>query len=121
MEGACRDPGAGAVAGAVDRLAAAGEDAVRRRAKVDANHADIVQALRSVGWYVIDLARAGSGVPDLLCVRRGMVQLVEVKDGSKKPSARRLTLAQIELHEDCRSAGVPVVIVSSVAEALELS
>jgi hypothetical protein len=39
---------------------------VRRAAKVDANHGEIVKALRSAGCGVLDLSAVGNGCPDLL-------------------------------------------------------
>lgn len=62
--------------------------------KVDANHAHIIEALRAVGASVSSLASVGDGVPDLLVGYRGENFLLEVKDGTKVPSARRLTDAQ---------------------------
>jgi hypothetical protein len=43
--------------------------------------------------------------------------LIEVKDGSKSPSRRQLTPAQITLHAAFAKAGIPVCVISSVAEA----
>jgi hypothetical protein len=60
---------------------------MRRAAKVDANHADIVKALRAAGCGVLDLSKVGNGCPDLL-VHAGVTVLMEIKDGSKPPSAR---------------------------------
>ena len=93
---------------------------MRRLARTDRNHAAIVGALRAIGWYVIDLSRAGAGIPDLLCVRGGIVKLVEVKDGAKPASRRKLTAKQVELHGECQLAGVPVVILESVEQAVQL-
>lgn len=64
---------------------------VRRRAKVDANQAEIVQVLRRIGATVQSLAEVGDGCPDFLVGFRGRNYLLEVKDGSKSLSRRRLT------------------------------
>lgn len=64
---------------------------MRRAAKVDANHAEVVKALRQIGCSVASLASVGAGVPDLAVGYRGVNFLLEVKDGSKVPSARKLT------------------------------
>ena len=64
---------------------------MRRAARVDANHADIIAAFRSFGFSVADTSRLGSGFPDCVIARNGITGLVEIKDGSKPASARRLT------------------------------
>lgn len=91
---------------------------MKRYPRKDANHADIVNALRKFGWSVLDLAAMGSGCPDLLIGRRGKTQLAEIKDGSKPPSARQLTDDQIEF-----IAGWPddVLILQSVDDVLAIS
>jgi hypothetical protein len=55
---------------------------VRRAAKVDANQAQIVQALRAAGASVHSLASLGRGMPDLLVGYGGKTALMEVKDGA---------------------------------------
>lgn len=45
---------------------------------------------------VLDLSQLGGGVPDLLACRGPRCWLFEVKDGTKPPSARRLTDDQIK-------------------------
>ena len=52
---------------------------MRRRARVDANQAEIVEALRALGVSVQSLASVGDGCPDLLCGYRGRNILLEVK------------------------------------------
>jgi Holliday junction resolvase len=89
---------------------------LRRAAKVDRNQPEIVSALRQVGADVQSLAAVGDGVPDLLVGFRGTTFLIEVKDGSKAPSARQLTDDQIKWHAAWR--GGRCVVVHDVTEAL---
>jgi hypothetical protein len=90
----------------------------RYRAKIDANHTDVVNALRNVGAGVQSLAGVGDGCPDLLVAFRGAWHVLEVKDGSKPPSHRKLTPAeQMWLLRFDELA--PVFVVNSADEALE--
>lgn len=93
---------------------------MRRAAKVDRNQREVSQALTQCGAWVIDCSRIGEGYPDLNVVHRGRVMYVEVKDGSKPPSARKLTPAQVEFHARAAAHGVPVHVVKDIDEALEL-
>jgi hypothetical protein len=88
---------------------------MRRAAKVDANQAEVVDALRRVGASVQPLHAVGAGVPDLLIGYRSMNYLLEVKDGNKPPSARKLTTKQIEWHEAWRGS---VLTVTSAEDAI---
>ena len=69
---------------------------MRTAAKVDGNHGEVVKALRAHGIAVKSTAAMGSGFPDLICAVRGVTVLLEVKDGAKPPSERRLTAAEAE-------------------------
>lgn len=51
----------------------------------------MVDALRKAGCSVASLAALGCGLPDLMVGFRGRNILLEVKDGSKSLSRRRLT------------------------------
>lgn len=51
-----------------------------RRVKRDANHAEIVAALKGVGATVLDLAAVGGGCPDLLVGFKGRNTLLELKN-----------------------------------------
>jgi Holliday junction resolvase len=88
--------------------------------RTDSNHAQILDALASVGWYTLDLSRAGFGAPDVLAVRAGRLIPIEIKDGAKSASRRQLTPAEVEVHAAFAAAGVPVVVVTTVDEALAL-
>lgn len=66
-----------------------------RAARVDRNHGEIVKAARKLGCLVWSTAAVGKGFPDLvICLPKRLgrrVVLCEVKDGTKPPSARKLT------------------------------
>jgi Holliday junction resolvase len=91
---------------------------MRRSAKVDANQVEIVKALRSVGCTVQSLAATGQGVPDLLVGFRERTYLLEIKDGSKPASARKLTPDQVIWHQNWR--GGPLAVVESVEDAFRV-
>lgn len=91
----------------------------RRAARVDANHREVIQALRAAGCIVADTSRLGSGFPDAIATRRpdgsSRVVMLEIKDGAKPPSARKLTEAEAEF---ARVWGDHCVTVTSAEEAL---
>jgi hypothetical protein len=89
---------------------------MRRAMRVDANQEQIVSALRARGAGVRVISQ-GDGIPDLLVGYRGYTILMEVKDGQKVPSARKLTPAEQKFFDDWQ--GGMLVIVNSVEEALE--
>ena len=51
--------------------------------KVDANHGEIRDGLRALGYQVVDTSKHGAGFPDLIVINKecSMVFLTEVKDG----------------------------------------
>lgn len=90
---------------------------MRRAARVDANHEAVVGALEAAGAVVESLAAVGGGVADLLVGFRFRLCLIEVKDGAKPPSARKLTPAQVEWHK--KWDGFPLHIVTGPEDALK--
>lgn len=90
---------------------------MRRAARVDANQRAVMDALQAVGASVQSLAAVGDGVPDLLVGYRKQTFLLEVKDGDKPPSKRKLTPHQVSWHREWQ--GAPPDVVESVAQALE--
>lgn len=72
---------------------------MRRAARLDGNHKDVVDALTKIGATVQSLASMHGGVPDLLVGYHGKNVLLEVKDGSLVPSARTLTVDELQWQE----------------------
>lgn len=91
---------------------------MRSKGRIDANQKAIVAVLRKCGADVQSLANIGSGVPDLLIYHShcGYV-LAEVEDGSKPPSAQRLTPDEEAFHARWHGR---IEILRSVDGALKL-
>jgi hypothetical protein len=89
---------------------------MRRAARRDANEGDIIRAMRAEGAYVKQIN--DEGLFDLLVSYRGETLMIEVKDGAKPPSARRLTDAEQKFHDEW--PGSDLYIVNSVEEAIAL-
>lgn len=59
--------------------------------RIDANQPAVVNAFRSLGCHVALTHEVGKGFPDIVVSWNGFTVLVEIKDGSKPPSKRKLT------------------------------
>lgn len=90
----------------------------RLAARRDANEVSLIETLRSAGCIVV--AISGKGVPDLLVWSPflKLIVLLEVKDGRKNLSSRKLTDDQVLFHAQWKAAGAPVHKVSNAAQAL---
>jgi hypothetical protein len=84
--------------------------------RTDANHAEFRALLNKCGVVYGDLSGVGRGWPDLLVLVRGVWQLVEIKDGKKPPSARKLNPIQTQLHTRVANAGGRIWTFSTIAE-----
>jgi len=69
---------------------------MRRAGKIDDNQTAIVNALRAHGASVSITSAVGQGFPDLCIGFGGRTFILELKDGSKSPSRRRLTPDQVK-------------------------
>lgn len=87
----------------------------RTRAKVDTNQSQIVKVLRAVGASVATTHQVGKGFPDIVVGYKGHNYLLEIKDGDKPPSQRKLTADEQEWHDKWRGT---VKIVNNETEAL---
>ena len=74
---------------------------MRRAARVDGNHAEIVDCFKKLGCSVLSLAPLGKGVPDLLVAIKGITWLVEVKMPKGKETADQMEFAAT--WKGCRS------------------
>ena len=91
---------------------------MRRAAKVDSNHSDVVEAFRKMGASVFSTHMVGAGFPDLVVGYRGRNYLVEVKDGEKRPSARALTEDEQKFFDTWKGQVMIVESVTEIAECL---
>ena len=90
-----------------------------RAAKIDANQNEIVNALRKAGCSVQILSSVGKGCPDILVASpSGFLVLMEIKDGNKPPSARKLTPDQVEFHREWNSE---IAIVLDAEQAIDIA
>jgi Holliday junction resolvase len=88
---------------------------MRRKAKVDSNQPEIVEAFRKLGYSVLLLHQVGSGCPDICVGKHGYNYLVEIKDGKKSPSQRELTPQEKDFHDSWRGH---VMIINSVQDVV---
>ena len=86
--------------------------------RVDANQAEIVEALRDIGAGVAVTSDLGNGFADIVVGWQGNNWLFEIKDFSKPPSARRLTPAEKKFHDTWRVHG-QIDVITSFDDALQ--
>jgi hypothetical protein len=86
--------------------------------KVDANHKEIVDALKTIGASIIDASRLGKGMPDLIVGFRGQTVLMEVKNPKTQYGRKGLNENQRKWAESW--AGGPLAIVDGPDAALRV-
>jgi hypothetical protein len=57
---------------------------MRRAAKVDLNHGEIMEAVRTAGWVARSTAMVGDSFPDVCAAKGGVTVLLEVKSAGEK-------------------------------------
>lgn len=88
--------------------------------RVDANHAQVASALTQIGAVVVDVSRAAGAGLDLIVAFRGRLYAMEVKDGAKVASARKLTNSEQRLASDLARVGCVLHVVAGVDEAMRV-
>jgi predicted Holliday junction resolvase-like endonuclease len=91
-----------------------------RANRIDANQTEIVEALRKAGAEWIPTSGDPSIGFDGLVAHQGRLFVVEIKDGSKPASARRLTDRERKRKEQVEYKGVPYNVIESKEDALKL-
>jgi len=92
---------------------------MRRAARTDSNHQDIVKSLRDIGCTVLNTHQLKNAF-DILVGYRGNLFIVEIKDGDKPKSARKLTEGEEKCKRDFERVGVSYNVIESVEEAIKL-
>ena len=90
-----------------------------RKARVDNNQKEIVKELRKVG-AVVKHTHTIKNLFDILVYYKGKTYSVEIKDGTKPPSARKLTEGELVCKKDLESVGVKYWVIESIEEALNM-
>jgi hypothetical protein len=67
--------------------------------RTDANQKDIVEMVRKLpGASITSTHTIGKGFPDLVIGYKGINYLIELKDGNKPKSQKKLTPDEVEFH-----------------------
>ena len=68
---------------------------MRTAARKDANHDQIVRLFKKLGWSVLDVAQL-KNCCDIFVSKNLITIAVEIKDGEKYPSQRKLTEGELK-------------------------
>lgn len=90
---------------------------MRRNARIDSNQNEIVRTFRRLGATVLITAQLKNCF-DLLVGYRGVNYIVEVKDGKKPPSQRKLTDGEQKFKDNWK--GGEYYIVESIEDAINI-
>lgn len=90
---------------------------MRYAARTDDNQKEIVAAFRKFGCSVLDTHALSHGVPDILVSKHKKTVFIEIKDGSKSPSARKLTKDEEHFHTNWQGI---VVVVESLSDVIDV-
>lgn len=86
--------------------------------RVDANQKKVVEQLRKLGCSVAVTSMIGKGFPDFIVGLRGSKNfLIELKDGSKPPSQRKLTPDEVKFHAGWRGQ---IAVCNNIDEIIKL-
>ncbi len=87
-----------------------------RAAKVDDNQPEIVKALRKAGWYVLIISQL-KNCCDIMISKNGRTVAIEIKDGNKPPSKRKLSEGEQKFRDNWQGE---YALVESIEDALAI-
>lgn len=90
---------------------------MRRRGRTDANQTGIVEFAREIGMSVQITSQLGDGWGDAVIGYRGLSVPVEIKDGSKSPSRRKMTDDEKAMHLQWRGS---FALIEGVGDILDV-
>lgn len=91
-----------------------------RASRIDGNQASLDKLAADLGAVVIRASVAPELGFDRLYAYRGRLHIVEVKDGGKAPSKRRLTENETRLRDRLEAVGVAYNVIETEADLLRL-
>ena len=89
------------------------------RSRVDKNQADIVACFRKLGWYVKHVHDV-KAMCDIMILKHGRVVAVEIKDGRKPPSKRKLSPGEEQFRDAWVINGGEWWLVETLDDVLKL-
>lgn len=90
---------------------------MRRRARKDDNHREIVEAFQKIGCLVLDMSHAGGGWPDLIVNDHATLRMVEIKNPKTSYGRRGLNALQQKFAGD---SAAQMAIVRTVDDVIAL-
>ena len=71
----------------------------RRAARTDDNQTEIVKAFRDLGWSVLIISQL-KNCCDIMVAKKGETIAIEIKDGKKQPSQRKLSEGELNFRNE---------------------
>jgi len=72
---------------------------MRTAARKDTNHEQIVKLFKKLGWSVLDIAQL-KNCCDIFVSKKQITIAIEIKDGEKPPSQRKLTDGELKFKNE---------------------
>lgn len=90
--------------------------------RTDANHKDIIDAVRKIpSVSVFSTHMVGKGFPDIVIGYKGINYLVEIKDGAKTKSQKKLTEDEMRFHQSWFGQIIVCECVKDVLKLLQIN
>lgn len=91
---------------------------MRRAAKVDRNHSEIVSAFRKFGCSVLNISSL-KNCGDLVVAKNNKTVIVEVKDWMQPPSKRKLTQGEQKFADEWKGIYIKVETLGDVISVVK--
>jgi len=91
----------------------------KKYGKPDANHQNIIKFIRSIGGVVLD-CKSLINAFDILVGYKGKLFIMEIKDGKKSPSQRKITPGEMRCKEMFESVGCDYHVVFCEEDVLKV-
>ena len=90
---------------------------MRRAARIDDNQTEIVKTFKMLGWSVLIIAQL-KNCCDIMVAKNGHTIAVEIKDGKKVESRRKLTPGEADFRDEWKGHWE---LVESIDDVLKLN
>ena len=91
-----------------------------RANRIDGNHKEVVKEFRLLGWHVWDVHDLKECC-DIEVWKNGHSIRIEIKDGKKPPSARKLSKGEIIFRDLCKENTIPWELVTGLDDVNKIN